>query len=125
MAFARSLFSNLFGKADNVESDAGGPARQSPQAGHSDIAFKWDSFVQLIINFWTARCPLLIHTCWGACSESNSDEAKLAWLWREYEHSAQSDVKVLFCCKALIVGDNALSNVVFFCSTQKQPWTSF
>ena len=46
MAFAKSLFSNLFGKADIVESGTSGPARQSPQAGHSDIAFKWEFVIQ-------------------------------------------------------------------------------
>ncbi|KAL3153522.1 hypothetical protein ABBQ38_011853 [Trebouxia sp. C0009 RCD-2024] len=66
MAFAKTLFSNLFGKADTASPNTGSPAHQSPLAGHADIAF----------------------------NESNPDEAKLAWLWREYEQCAQSDVKV-------------------------------
>lgn len=44
--------------------------------------------------FFGSTMPAL-HTCVSACSESNPDEAKLAWLWHEYDHSAQSDVKVL------------------------------
>ncbi|KAL0021859.1 hypothetical protein WJX77_009077 [Trebouxia sp. C0004] len=64
MAFAKSLFSSLFGKLDN-QGDAASPAQSSAQAAHADTSF----------------------------NESNSGEAKLAWLWREYEHSVQSDVK--------------------------------
>lgn len=95
MAFAKSLFSNLFGKAGDVEAGAGGPAHQNPQAGHPDIAFKSVWIMRLLMRFFGCTMPAL-HTCVSACSESNSDEAKLAWLWHEYEHSAQSDVKVLF-----------------------------
>ena len=62
--------------------------------------------MQLVVNIWAVRLPVLTHPCFGACSESNSDEAKLAWLWREYEHSAQSDVKVLLCFEVLIVSDS-------------------
>jgi len=40
MAFAKSLFSSLFGKLDNIPGDAASPAQSSAQAGHAETSFK-------------------------------------------------------------------------------------
>lgn len=123
MAFAKSLFSNLFGKADIVESGAGGPAHQSPQTGHSDIAFKSVLFMRLLMRFPAVRCPLLTLVPVHAVSQI---------LKRQNLPGSGTSMNTLhnlisrygFSCDVMLLRNKKMSMVVYKCSTQSQRWTS-
>ncbi len=70
--------------------------KQDTQKRPSSKAFIFYCFVHVSLHVSPLLAPpeLACHNTSDACSESNSGEAKLAWLWREYSHSVQSDAKV-------------------------------